>query len=520
MPAKNIVLCSDGTGNSAVKGRGTNVYKLYESVDVNGFRETSGSTEQIAFYDDGVGTESSKVLKALGGAIGLGLSRNVMDLYKDLVRVYSPGDRIYLFGFSRGAFTVRTLAGFILAAGIISWDEYKDSDELDDLVKRAYVAYRRRHRAYLQRLIDLLLRRESGTGLADEFRKQYAVKDPELAPDGKAPIAFIGVWDTVDAVGLPVKELAWALNKYVHQYKFSDYKLGEGVERACHALSIDDERHTFHPYMWDEIDERKESNRIEQVWFPGVHANVGGGYPKQGLSLVPLDWMMDRAGKAGLDFIRHDRELYRERMNADDKLYDPRAGVKVFYRFKPRDIAELCSKNNVQAKIHVCAVQRIANGTLGYAPGSYPGDATVVTTPAAGADTEDKLAKIQSEIQARMNGMTSPSDRVRSHILSRRVLHLFFLVLTGAIVCLTFRAGILSSEHGSIQAFFATAGEFLSFKGYRRVLGVLAHHPYLPALLLVIYVSTYVIRKRMRRSLSEFWHPLQKNIKKILEGLN
>jgi uncharacterized protein (DUF2235 family) len=109
--AKRIIVCSDGTGNTAIKGRGTNVFKLFEAVDLNGHRYDPTLTPQIAIYDDGVGTENFKPLKIFAGATGWGLSRNVKHLYKELARVYDPGDEIYMFGFSRGAFTVRTLAG-------------------------------------------------------------------------------------------------------------------------------------------------------------------------------------------------------------------------------------------------------------------------------------------------------------------------------------------------------------------------------------------------------------------------
>ena len=116
---KNIVICSDGTGNTTIKGRGTNVFKVFEAVDQNGHKRDPWLRPQIAFYDDGVGTQSLKVLKLVGGATGLGLSRNVRRLYRALCRVYDPGDKIFLFGFSRGAFTVRTLVGLISACGIV-----------------------------------------------------------------------------------------------------------------------------------------------------------------------------------------------------------------------------------------------------------------------------------------------------------------------------------------------------------------------------------------------------------------
>jgi uncharacterized protein (DUF2235 family) len=148
---KNIVICSDGTGNTAIKGRGTNVFKLYEAVDFDGHRTDPAKIRQLGFYDDGVGTGRLKPLAAFGGAFGVGLSRNVRQLYADLARVYERGDRIFLFGFSRGAFTVRSLSGFIAACGIVDRQhpDCTSDDELRHRVYQAYKAYRDRYRTWL-----------------------------------------------------------------------------------------------------------------------------------------------------------------------------------------------------------------------------------------------------------------------------------------------------------------------------------------------------------------------------------
>jgi uncharacterized protein (DUF2235 family) len=150
---KNIVICSDGTGNTAIKGRGTNVFKLFEAVDLNGHRTDPARTPQVAIYDDGVGTEDFKPVRILAGATGYGLSRNVKQLYKELVRIYDPGDRIFLFGFSRGAFTVRTLAGLIGFCGIVDAGRLETVEALTSTVRRAYRAYRRRYRTPLAKLV-------------------------------------------------------------------------------------------------------------------------------------------------------------------------------------------------------------------------------------------------------------------------------------------------------------------------------------------------------------------------------
>src|SRR5829696_9712900 len=138
MAGKNIIVCSDGTGNSAIKGRGTNVFKLFEAIDLNGHRHDPALDPQVAFYDDGVGTEKFKVLKIFAGATGWGLSRNVRQLYKEIVRIHDPGDRIFLFGFSRCAFTVRTLVGLIHTCGILNAARFRTADDLEAAVHEAY----------------------------------------------------------------------------------------------------------------------------------------------------------------------------------------------------------------------------------------------------------------------------------------------------------------------------------------------------------------------------------------------
>ena len=160
---KNIIICSDGTGNTAIKNRGTNVFKLFEAIDLNGHRIDPLLDPQVAFYDDGVGTETFLPLKLLGGAFGFGLAKNVRNLYMDLVRVYDPGDtntpadRIYLFGFSRGAFTVRTLAGLIAKCGVLDRDKLGTTDALRKAVRKAYSTYRRSYRTWLGGVVNGIL---------------------------------------------------------------------------------------------------------------------------------------------------------------------------------------------------------------------------------------------------------------------------------------------------------------------------------------------------------------------------
>jgi uncharacterized protein (DUF2235 family) len=234
MPNKSIFLLADGTGNAAASPFKTNVWRLYQAIDRTG-------NDQIAFYNDGVGTETFKPLRALGGAFGIGLARDVKDLYRFLCRNYDDGDRIFLFGFSRGAFTTRILAGLILRCGIV---KAQNEQDLIEYVEHAYSEYKR----------DAAMR-ATGTrwlipGLWWRFRR------PNWQPTGRLrfpgiwhqmypKIDFIGVWDTVDAYGMPIDEIKMAIDKWFWPMTFADRKFHGDIRRACHALSLDDERPTF-----------------------------------------------------------------------------------------------------------------------------------------------------------------------------------------------------------------------------------------------------------------------------------
>ena len=402
---KNIILCSDGTGNKGGYGADTNVYKLYNAIDIHNPQKL-----QITFYDDGVGTNTNKYLRVVTGAFGLGFGANIKDLYSFLARNYEFEDEIYLFGFSRGAATVRAFAGMIQECGLLDinnsacqtkgvFDERKFQDHVD----KAFKAYEKI---------------ESNASKAGEFKKK-AVTHPKFAPDGALKIKMIGVWDTVSALGFPQdwSWTVWSLDKffdYLFPHTFYNYRLNSSVENVFHALAIDDERKTFHPKIWNE--NRKDPQgrpdrpvNIEQVWFAGAHSNVGGGYPRAGLSLCALDWMMTRAHHHGIQFKQDIEDEVRAAANVHDKLYDSRDGVAVYYRYSPRDIEELCTKKDDKKshkaviekmkhwmsrektepkskikgpiKIHKAVIDRIERGTSRYAPGFLPDEYEIVDTP-------------------------------------------------------------------------------------------------------------------------------------------
>lgn len=379
MAGKNIVLCSDGTGNTAIKARGTNVFKLYEAIDIQGHKYDPTLTPQVAFYDDGVGTSRLAPLKLIGGAFGFGFGKNVRDLYTELVHVYEPGDHLYLFGFSRGAYTVRALSGLIQYCGILD-SKKVGHDSLKRCVNDCWTAFRREA---FQRVSESQRHDNqpaADTSMEDRKRRENfgAILDDRHLPDGAVTIDFVGVWDTVGAVGMPHERLR-ALFNWIYPMRFSELTPSSRIKRACHALSLDDDRRTFHPELWNEKGIR--ATQVDQVWFAGVHSNVGGGYVKHGMSLVALDWMMAEAERCGLRFIQADRDYVRTHQDVHDELYNARAGLGVYYRWEPRDLVTLCREHHITyPKIHVSVLERIANGTGCYAPITLPHQCLVVRT--------------------------------------------------------------------------------------------------------------------------------------------
>ena len=378
MAAKNIIVCADGTGNKGGYSPDSNVYKVYKAVDKNfcgKAQDGSDIDEQIVFYDNGVGTEKNKYLRALGGALGFGFGRNVCDLYKYIARNYAEGDHIYFFGFSRGASTVRACNGMINKCGLVKCEDLRNR-ELDALVSEAFDVYKN-HKKNPQRAIDF----------RDSDRSHGAVK-----------IHFLGVWDTVVALGFPKRTditgpVTLVMNTifkifeealdFVWPHSFYHYKLTDNVEYAYQALAIDDERTAFWPYVWQEKNiegaaDRTEDN-VEQVWFAGMHSNVGGGYERSGMAGVPLHWMVNRAISHGLVFDDNDLQDINSGCHIHGRMYNSRDGFGFFYRYHPREIKNLTDGKLLgEVKIHCSVVERMNHRTANYAPGQIPASFDVV----------------------------------------------------------------------------------------------------------------------------------------------
>jgi uncharacterized protein (DUF2235 family) len=406
---KAIVLLADGTGNSAGKLSKTNVWRLYQALDLappTPGESNKGAVLQIAYYHDGVGTSSFKPLALLGGAFGWGLKRNVLDLYTFLCRNYQPGDAIYAFGFSRGAFTIRVLVGLVVDQGLLRCS----SD--GKLVTHARDAYRgyRRHFDQAGRLVAIF-RCIRDSIIAGWRRVAPRESDATIETVRVEQIAFVGVWDTVSAYGTPIDELTRGIDRWIWPLSLPNYKLSEKVDKARHALSLDDERDTFRPLLWDEVHEKSlveeeliKPDRLRQVWFAGVHSDLGGGYPDDALAYVALDWMMEEAGplmeKSGRVGLRFKPEAVvdvKRAISISAPMHDSRKGLAGYYRYQPRKISSMIEPPDETAlvmrdpalrghgwlksvRIHESVFRRIEAGVDRYAPIVLP-DAYEIVRP-------------------------------------------------------------------------------------------------------------------------------------------
>jgi uncharacterized protein (DUF2235 family) len=293
---KNIVLFSDGTGQEGGKGNNTNVYKLFNMIE-------DRTEAQISFYDRGLGTGWRKIT---GNAVGMGISKNIRECYEFIFENYQAGDNIFLFGFSRGATTVRSLSGFIHLFGILPKSRR-------ELIKEAYKIYK---------VSDV----EEREKLAEDFVSRHH--------NQWFRIKFLGVWDTVDALGLPIKELDFFMDWFPSfRYKYHNLKLSNSVTHARHALAVDDERLTFHPKIWDK--EIEDYQTMKQVWFCGMHTDVGGGYKEHELSDIALTWIVREAMDCGLKI--YEKNKIDLDQKADGFMHNSGKGFPgSLFRKKPR----------------------------------------------------------------------------------------------------------------------------------------------------------------------------------------
>jgi hypothetical protein len=277
---KRIVTCCDGTWDTRDRRYRTNVAKVSDAVLPKG----SDETLQKVFYHAGVGTRSL-LEKLPGGVFGAGLWKNVQEAYREIVDIYDADDELFFFGFSRGAYTARSTVGMIRKCGILRKDV--EASERARLIKEAYDRYRNR-------------KLPPDADAMKQFRHQHCVhfEDPQF-PD-VPPIKFVGVWDTVGALGIPLGLVGKIFNR--RRYGFHDVSLSRKVKNAYHALAIDEKRGNFRSTLWEQHPEAT-NQKMEQRWFAGTHSDVGGGGPDLQQSDWTLRWMLGKARECGLECI-------------------------------------------------------------------------------------------------------------------------------------------------------------------------------------------------------------------------
>ena len=313
---KNIVIFSDGTGQEGGVGANSNIYKLFNMIE-------DRTERQVAFYDRGLGTGVHKIS---GSIAGLGISRNIKDCYRFLFENFNAGDQVYLFGFSRGAATMRSLSSFIHHFGILPQSR-------PELISQAYKIYQ---------ISDGNKRVTKAAEFIDRHHTMWT------------RIRFLGCYDTVAALGLPWPTLSALMELLPFmRHRFHDFKLSQCVDHACQALAIDDARKVFHPILWDEDCEQVQS--IRQVWFSGMHTDVGGGYPEQQLSDIPLAWLTNEAVGLGLNIYPKHKVTINENINGI--MHNSRGSFwkRVIYR---RRIRQWQKSRKQKPLIHGSVLQR------------------------------------------------------------------------------------------------------------------------------------------------------------------
>ena len=255
-------------------------------------REKDGvEVPQLVFYDKGIGTGGFSDA-VLGGGFGSGIKTNVLDCYDFIVQNYEEGDQLFFFGFSRGAFTVRVLAGLISVCGLLTKGDSHYAPEAYEIFKLQATKKAGKEKL-LKAFRDGKYKKRTPYGGRNE-----AVRDVN--------VHFLGVWDTVPAIGLAgyLGRVGGWLGRHL---RMNNYTLSKKVEYAYHALGLDENRRAFDPLLWDsppryEKDEPVVHKEMEQRWFAGIHTTIGGGFSKDELSYITLKWMVDKAVARGLQF--------------------------------------------------------------------------------------------------------------------------------------------------------------------------------------------------------------------------
>jgi T6SS, Phospholipase effector Tle1-like, catalytic domain len=337
---KYLIVCSDGTWNTPDQEDNgiptpTNVVKLKSCLAASATVD-GAAVEQRVYYHTGVGTEGGLLSRTAGGAWGQGLSKNIQSAYYWLASSYTANDRIFLFGFSRGAYTVRSLCGMLSLCGLLDLTGVATAEgwrRVEETYQQGY----REGRPQAQWAADWAFHHRQGT-----------------------PVYFIGVWDTVGALGVPDDLAILNLFDSRESWRFHNTSLGKNVTIARHALALDELRASFTPTLWTEA---PAGTDMLQLWFPGVHGDVGGGYVETGLSDAALKWMIDEARKAGLAF---DPAMTGQiRPEPLGTLHDSMKGIFKTQRSRPRNTPSILSSPD---QVHPAALMRHRTPPISQAP--------------------------------------------------------------------------------------------------------------------------------------------------------
>ncbi|KAF2717279.1 hypothetical protein K431DRAFT_288659 [Polychaeton citri CBS 116435] len=353
--SKKLIVCCDGTwmdrdngwdpgrwGSSGHLQNPSNVTRLARAIRP----EDDGHHPQIAYYQAGVGTSIGLYDQLVGGGTGLGLSENIREAYAFLASNYSehdqlvPHDSIFLVGFSRGAFTARSIAGLIGAIGVLKrhamphfYEIFKDWENAGNPNYQPifFDNYFKVERDVDKFCPDIDLAHDK-TKLG-QYMDQYRDHLIQLSLTQEARVKCVGVWDTVGALGIPINPIVQKtlpfLPSFIREYKWFDTRLDNHIDNAFHALALDERRFPFSPALWERVEGCRTN--LKQVWFPGAHSNVGGSVADYSIADVSLVWMMDQlAGNTrdqtvefdDLDWIRFDDDLVEHFYDLRMQYYD------------------------------------------------------------------------------------------------------------------------------------------------------------------------------------------------------
>jgi hypothetical protein len=338
-----IVFC-DGTWNTPDQMDDgvvapTNVVKLYNAVA----EEDADGKEQRCYYHTGVGTEGGVLDRLAGGGMGEGLEKNIKSAYHWLSCNYEPGAKIWLFGFSRGAYTVRSISGMISRCGLLNG---RDSNLLEAGIWAAVDTLFGNYRQPKEKAKPVVAAKEMPF---------HECNEGEPCADS-IPLYFVGVWDTVGALGVPDDLALLNVIDDPAKHAFHDTKLSKKVAHARHALAIDERRDTFTPTLWTDVEAGQD---VKQVWFPGVHSDVGGGYGRSNLSDGALKWMMDEAAACGMRLTPNvAKQLTPDPLGF---LHDSVTGAFKLLTTRPRAVPLFASGSS---ELHDSALHRHQNPSL------------------------------------------------------------------------------------------------------------------------------------------------------------